>query len=142
MVDEVVDFVFGGGGGAVVVFLFERLRNLYNQSIRSVIQNPNQKKKKKELPEVDSTVAVVLVEKPIYNQSDQSYKTKTQKKELPKVDSTVALVLLLIDPIDTGRKGIVGTPPPLLPISDLPKLPFDFKFEVVDDDEEANFVLK
>lgn len=39
MVDELVDFVFGGGGGGsdgdAVVFLFERLRNLYNQSGQS-----------------------------------------------------------------------------------------------------------
>ena len=32
VVDELVDFVFDGGG-AVVVFLFERLGNLYTQSV-------------------------------------------------------------------------------------------------------------
>ena len=42
MVDELVDFVFDGDGGAVV-FLFEMLRNLYNQS--GLIQISIQKKK-------------------------------------------------------------------------------------------------
>jgi hypothetical protein len=93
--------------------------NLYKISIRSVIQIS----KRKRIPEVDSTgaVGVVVV--------------------------VVVVVPQFIDPIDTALKGIVGTPPLLPLVSNRPKLPFDFKFEVVvveaddDEEEEANFVL-
>lgn len=74
---------------------------------------------------------------------NQSYKSQSEKKKtkkLPELDSTVEEVRL-IDPIDTALKGIVGTPPLLTLISNPPKLRLDFKFEV-EDDEEANFVLK
>ena len=122
MVDERVDFVFGGAAAvaaaavvAVVVFLFERWSNLYyNQPV----SHKNLKAEKKSLPEVDSTGAAVPMAVPQF-----------------------------IDPIDTALKGIVGTPPFLPPISNRPKLPFDFKFEGVeveadeDDDEEENFAL-
>ena len=49
-----MDFVFGGVA-AFVVCPFERLRNLYNQSI----SQSNKKKKKRRLPGVDSTGAVI-----------------------------------------------------------------------------------
>ena len=47
MVDELVDFVFGGGGGSdggAVVFLFEMLRNLY---ILNQVSHTNLKGEKK-----------------------------------------------------------------------------------------------
>ena len=84
-------------------------------------------------------------------------KSQIEKEKLPEVGSTGAVVVIVgvvvlvpqfIDPIDTALKGIVGTPPLLLLISNRPKLPFDFKFVVVvlveaddDEEEEANFVL-